>query len=184
MRNADKRLLLLGLLRAQKMHGYQLQQFLDEHMGFFSSLKASTAYYTLERMAEEGLVEAKSERPGNRPTRQVYCITPSGEAAFHELLQENLSSFDFGETGDDVGIAFLNALDPAEAGTLLAKKRARIEQRRAEVDGALERVKAVEPTHLALLRARLRLEADLAWLDEVETSQEGGLSSATERGDT
>ena len=167
MDNTDKRLLLLGLLRIQKMHGYQLQQFLDEHMQFLSTLKASTAYYTLERMAEEGLVEAKSERAGNRPTRQVYCLTVQGEERFNELLEENLASYDFEETADDIGVAFLTSLPSAKARKLLASKRTRIEEKLAEVRAALGKVGEAETLHLFLLRARLKLEVDLQWIDEV-----------------
>lgn len=173
MRNTDKRLLLLGVLRAQKMHGYQLQQFLEKHLAYFPSLKASTAYYTLERMAEEGLVEAQSEQPGNRPVRRVYRITPTGETAFRALLEESLSSFDFGETGDEIGIAFLSALEPNAARALLASKRKRIEARLSEAVKALARLKSVDPAHLALVRVRLRLEADSAWIQEVERSLGG-----------
>lgn len=167
MRNADKRLLLLGLLGIQKMHGYQLQQFLDEHMQFLASLKASSAYYTLERMAEEGLVEAQSERSGNRPVRQVYCLTPSGEARFRELLHENLASYDGEEGGDDIGIAFLESLTAGEAASLLGKKRELLRGRLAEVTRALSEVRTAEPVHLPLVRMRYRLEADLRWLDEL-----------------
>ncbi len=167
MRNDDKRLLLLGLLRIQKMHGYQLQQFLDEHMGFLSSLKPSTAYYTLEKMAEEGLVEAASEREGNRPTRQVYCITERGEEVFRALLEQNLCSYDAGESGDDIGMAFLSSFSAERVAKLLVSKREGIMRRLAEVEEALKRIQSVEPTHLALLRARLRLHADLKWIDAV-----------------
>lgn len=167
MRNADNRLLLLGLLRIQKMHGYQLQQFLDQHMEFLSPLKASTAYYTLEKMAREGLVEATSEREGNRPVRQVYCLTAAGEARFRELLDENLSSYEPGESGDDVGIAFLEALPREEAARLLASKRERMRSRLAEIQAMLDRIRTVETLHLSLVHTRLRLEADLEWIEEV-----------------
>lgn len=169
MRNDDKRLLLLGLLRIQKMHGYQLQQFLDQHMEFVTSLKAPTAYYTLEKMAKEGLVEAKSEQAGNRPVRQVYCLTVKGEELFRCLLDRNLSSYELGETADDIGTAFLSMVSPEEADKLLANKRKQAAKRLAEVNEALNAVKRVEPSHLSLVRARLRLEADLNWIDNVSS---------------
>lgn len=170
MRNADNRLLLLGLLRIQKMHGYQLQQFLDEHMEFLSPLKASTAYYTLEKMAQEGLVEATREREGNRPVRQVYCLTAAGEARFRQLLEENLSFYDSEQSGGDVGIAFLEALTREEAARLLSSKREHVRSRIAEVKALLARIRTAKPLHLSLVHARLRLEADLEWIKEVETS--------------
>ena len=167
MRNSDKRLLLLGVLRIQKMHGYQLQQFLDQHAGSLPSLKAPTAYYTLERMAEEGLVEAQSEREGNRPVRQVYCITQLGEERFRELLAENLASYEPGDSSDDIGAAFLGELPAGRLPELLEAKRAKIQKRLAEVTAALASVETPDSVHLSLTRSRYRLEADLRWTGEI-----------------
>lgn len=167
MCNGDKRLLLLGLLRIQKMHGYQLQQFLDEHSGSLPSLKASTAYYTLEKMAKEGLVEAKSEREGNRPVRQVYCLTARGEEVFRRLLERNLSNYEIGEAPDDVGLAFLSSLPVEKARELLMVKRAKIERKLAEVSSTLDSLGKAKSLHLPLLRVRFRLEADLRWIESV-----------------
>jgi DNA-binding PadR family transcriptional regulator len=179
MRNEDKRLLLLGLLRIQKMHGYQLQQFFDEHAGSFPSLKASTAYYTLEKMAGEGLVDAKSEREGNRPLRQVYCITAKGEGLFGRFLEENLAAYELEHGGEDIGVAFLSSLPPGRAGELLATKRAKIVAELEEISGVLSSLPAMKAVHLPLHRSRLRLEADLQWVDmvlgflQVEKGREG-----------
>ncbi|RME63941.1 MAG: PadR family transcriptional regulator, partial [Caldilineae bacterium] len=119
--------MLLGLLRVQAMHGYQLNQFLEEHMDFMPSIKPSTVYYGLERLAEEGLVITREEQAGNRPTRQIYEITPAGEAEFQRLLRENLRRYDPGESADDIGIAFLSALPAGEVYPWLAEKRAAIQ---------------------------------------------------------
>ncbi|HUX21000.1 MAG TPA: PadR family transcriptional regulator [Spirochaetia bacterium] len=167
MRNEEKRLLLLGLLRIQKMHGYQLQQFFDEHAGSLPSLKASTAYYTLEKMAGEGLVEATSEREGNRPVRQVYCITERGDALFTRLLEENLAGYENESDSDDIGVAFLSALPPERSRELLLTKRRRIEARLEEVSGVLSSLPSMEAVHLPLNRSRLRIGADLQWIDMV-----------------
>ncbi len=168
MQTDDRQLLLLGLLRTQEMHGYQINQFLDEHLDFMANLKPSTAYYTLDKMAEAGLVRTFSEQEGNRPTRQVYAITEAGEVCFQRLLRRNLARYETRDSGDDIGVSYLSELPKADAVELLAQKR-------AQIAGLLARVKTVEAhvsqedaIHLALKRAVMQLQADLDWLEEVQ----------------
>lgn len=168
MKHADRKLLLLGMLRIQAMHGYQLNQFLEEHMDFMPGIKLSTVYYGLERLMEAGLVTSRTEQVGNRPIRQIYEITPAGEAEFQRLLRENLRRYDPGESADDIGIAFLNALPPDQVFLWLADKRKVIEGEIAKLEEAMGRISAGDSTHLSLSRTLRRLRSDLAWLDEVE----------------
>ncbi len=163
----DRKLLLLGLLRIQAMHGYQLNQFLDEHLDFIASLKPSTAYYTLERMAEEGLVETHAEQPGRRPARQIYDITPAGETLYQELLRDNLSRYDMGESGDDIGIGFLADLPRGAAEACLAQKRGVLQGKIEQFEEMAGRSTLSAATHLTIRRTLHRLRADEAWLDEV-----------------
>lgn len=167
MSGEDRKLLLLGLLRIQAMHGYQLNQFLDEHLDFIASLKPSTAYYTLERMAEEGLVQTHAEQPGRRPARQIYDITPAGETLYQELLRGNLSRYDMGESGDDIGIGFLADLPGGEAEACLAQKRAILQAKIEQFEEMAGRSTLSDATHLTVRRTLHRLRADEVWLDEV-----------------
>lgn len=167
MSGEDRKLLLLGLLRIQAMHGYQLNQFLDEHLDFIASLKPSTAYYTLERMAEEGLVQTHAEQPGRRPARQIYDITPAGETLYQELLRGNLSRYDMGESGDDIGIGFLADLPGGEAEACLAQKRAILQGKIEQFEEMAGRSTLSDATHLTVRRTLHRLRADEVWLDEV-----------------
>lgn len=168
MQNDDRQLLLLGLLRTQEMHGYQINQFLEEHLDFMANLKPSTAYYALDKMAEAGLVRTFSEQEGNRPTRQVYAITEAGEVHFQALLRQNLARYETRDSGDDIGVSYLSELPKADAVGLLAQKQ-------AQIAGLLVRVKTVEahvsPTdaiHLTLKRAIMQFQADLDWLEQVQ----------------
>ena len=163
----DRKLLLLGLLRIQAMHGYQLNQFLDEHLDFIASLKPSTAYYTLERMAEEGLVQTHAEQPGRRPARQVYDITSAGETLYQELLRGNLSRYDMGESGDDIGIGFLADMQREDAKACLAQKRGLLQGKIEQFEEMAGRVELSDATHLTIRRTLHRLRADEVWLEEV-----------------
>lgn len=160
----EKKLLLLGLLRRQEMHGYQLNEFIDNNLALCTDLKKATAYYLLDKMSGEGLIRAETEQEGNRPPRRVYRLTDAGEAAFQALLRENLAAYAPVNFPGDIGLAFLDWLTPEEALPLLLAQREKAQARLAEI-------RAV-PVHggslqLVFLHQTHHLQAELAWLDEV-----------------
>jgi len=87
----ERKLLLLGLIRMQEMHGYQINELIDAHLGTSIQLKKPTAYKLLEAMMKDGWITDREEQEGNYPTRRVYSITPEGNAAFQRLLREKVS---------------------------------------------------------------------------------------------
>jgi DNA-binding PadR family transcriptional regulator len=161
----ERQLLLLGVLRAQKMHGYQLNDFLERHYDFVTDLKPSTAYYLLDKLAADGYVVMHQEQVGNRPQRRVYEITPKGESYFLDLLRHNLRGRDKPMYGDEVGLAFLSELAGDEVRSYLDEKLALLREE-------LEQLKNVEMVMrgganadvYVTLDHHIRLvEADLGW---------------------
>src|SRR5690606_14279126 len=115
-----RRLLLLGLLRREDMHGYRLNEFVEREMAFCADVKKPTAYYLLDKLAEEGYLSEKQEPfSEGRPPRKTYSITPEGELYFRRLLRENLRQFEPPTFPVDMSVAFLEELPPAEALELL-----------------------------------------------------------------
>jgi DNA-binding PadR family transcriptional regulator len=160
----ERELLLLGLLRHQGMHGYQLLEFIDTQMSSCVDLKKPTAYYLLDKMAAAGWIGYEQEQQGNRPPRRVYHITPEGEVAFQRLLRENLAGYPPVHFAGDVGLAFVDALPPQAAVSLL-------EQRRQEAQARLDAAKAA-PVHpggaqLLIDHQIHHLTAELVWLERV-----------------
>ncbi len=160
----DRELLLLGLLRQQEMHGYRLHEFINRGMAFCTDLKKPTAYFLLDKMAEAGWITQEETQTGNRPTRRVYRLTKKGEAEFQRLLRENLNSHAPARFTGDIGLAFLDALEPNEALELLVQRRAALADALAsaeavpEHEGTLQLVVEHQARHLA---------TELEWLDEV-----------------
>ncbi len=162
----ERELLLLGLLRQQDMHGYQLHDFIDSYMQTCVDIKKSTAYYLLDKMAQQGLIEQSEEREGNRPTRRVYSLTAAGENLFQELLRRNLAGYIPARFGGDVGLTFINQVPTEEAVALL-------HQRRANLANALIRIRQTPP-HSGALQVIIdhqiaHLSAELDWLDSLIT---------------
>ena len=160
----EHKLLLLGLLSRQEMHGYQLFEFIDRDLSVCTDITKPTAYYTLNKMAQDGWIAEDQVQEGNRPPRKVYRLTQVGEAASQRLLRENLSAYLTPSFSGDIGLAFLDALEVGEALALL-------EQRRAIMAGALEAARAV-PAHGGSLQWVVdhqvrHLTAELEWMDEI-----------------
>jgi DNA-binding PadR family transcriptional regulator len=87
------RLVILSLLQQHPMHGYEIQQTIQEQkMEQWTNILSGSIYFALNQMEKEGLVRADAEeRTGNR-LRKIYAITDQGREAFLELLREALTS--------------------------------------------------------------------------------------------
>ena len=160
----DKQLLLLGLLRHQDMHGYQLNELIEKTLATCVDIKKPTAYYALNKMLEDGWVMFVEEQEGNRPPRRVYSITPEGEVAFQLLVRENLGAYHPTQFGGDFGLAFLDAVPMEEARKLLGQRRVGLEVHLAEMENV--------PVHQGSLQWMIEhqtrhLQAEVAWLEEV-----------------
>jgi DNA-binding PadR family transcriptional regulator len=160
----DRHLLLLGLLRKQDMHGYQLYEFIEQALSACTDLKKSTAYYLLNKMAADGWITEELVQEGNRPPRRVYSLTPAGEAEYQRILRENLAEYFPAYFPGDIGLAFIDELPTEEA-------ISRLLQRRQKLAKGLQHVKSA-PTHKGSLQWTIKhqirhLETELVWLDEI-----------------
>lgn len=159
----ERALLLLGLLKAQRQHGYQVHDFIERNLSRITDMKRPTAYAILERLHKAGLIAEEVEQEGNRPPRRVYSVTAEGEAAYRSLLLANLSQADGMNHPGDVGLMFLNEVEPAEAIACL-------QGRLSQVEGRITALEAT-PSHgcessvdLAIGRQIQLLRCDRDWL--------------------
>lgn len=160
----NRELLLLGLIRKSEMHGYKIIEFIERDLAMCTDLKKPTAYFLLDKMAQNGWIAWTEERDGNRPPRRTYQITSEGEAQFQKLLHESLAHYEPVKFSDDIALAFAGDLPSAELLELL-------QQRRHQLVTILEAVQSV-PSHpgmvqLAIDHQRMHLECDLRWMDEL-----------------
>jgi DNA-binding PadR family transcriptional regulator len=158
----ERELLLLGLLRMHDMHGYQINEFMDAHLGTSVQLKKPTVYKLLGNMVKEGWITYQEEREGNYPTRRVYQITPEGEETFTRLLRESLAGYSPVSHLSSIGFMYLDALPSEEVVPLLT-------QRREEVASLAEQIDAHTDHHggfqTMLSYQRHHLRAELDWID-------------------
>ena len=160
----ERELLLLGLLRQTEMYGYQINEFIDAHLGSSINLTKPTAYRLLQNMAEQGWVSFREEKVGKRPTRRIYTLTERGDEQFQEMLKVCLGQFQPAEQTSTVCLAFLDTFPPKEALPLL-------EKRRGAINELLASMKSDDSHHGAfqhIIDHQIRhLETDLEWLSEV-----------------
>lgn len=158
----DNDLLILGLLREQEQHGYQINEFIEQNLSRLTAMKRPTAYATLERLHKQGFVSVRTEQPGNRAPRKVYALTPEGEQRFYDLLQINLARTHL-SSSTDVGLLFLDHLPREDAVTALTV-------RQGELDELLDMHEQLPPhgqglgVDLALEHFIVMLRAERDWL--------------------
>ena len=183
-------LAILGLLKEQDLHGYELRKRLGELPGARSSVVSfGSLYPALARLERAGLVKAveantRTDKPvpssgslagelaafrarhlpstGGR-SKKVYGITPRGEARLVELITDS-------QPDDDrtfaAKVAFCRFLPTEQRLELFERRRAevmaRIAERRRGPERTLDR-------YLRTLRERddANLSNDLAWLERL-----------------
>ncbi len=173
-------LAILGLLKEQPMHGYQLSRELGESLGGFWRVSYGSLYPTLRRLERAGEVEAvASEETTVGRRKQVYRITEKGEETFLQLLQEAPHDNQSEDQRFRVRLAFFRYLPPETRLRLLERRRAYLENRLNSITDSLRGTRArVDDYTLSLMEhGRADVESDLAWVDgliQAERSRNGG----------
>lgn len=160
-------LLVLGLLKLQAMHGYQLGDLIDKRLKYLTDLKKPTLYHLLGKLETDGLVTKTVSRSGNRPERFTYELTSAGAARFRELLQANLKGSHDAYFADDIGLLFLSELDATDARAYLAEKQMHVNERIRGMQHAVAQHSPGTPPYYTLRHHLIHLQTELAWLDEL-----------------
>ena len=188
-------LAILGLLKEQELHGYELKKRLSAAFGPFSSVSFGSLYPALARLEAAGAVkavealespphrsipmtgsmtgEAAAFRARREPKRggrakKVYGITERGEKLFEELLDADSSSGD-DDRSFNLRLAFCRYLPPDARLGLLERRRAHLVERlaraRASIRAGRERMDAY--TRSLMEHGTEATERDISWLDSL-----------------
>lgn len=173
------RLLILGVLRFKSpAHGYEIRRELEswraEH---WAQIAYGSIYFALNKMAEEGLVEAvRTDQVGKRPARTLYTITEDGRAEFLRLLREYWWEYKPSIDPFQVALTFMDELPREELSRAL---RYRADRTRAFLDAFGPRILPPDaPRHIAenFRLAIAHEEAELRWIEEaIEKVERGDL---------
>jgi DNA-binding PadR family transcriptional regulator len=195
-------LAVLGLLKEQPLHGYELKKRLGETLGFLWGVSYGSLYPALRRLEKAGAIEivapstpASAPVPtgsvsgdlaaarlrsvadrvaGGRRTRKAYRITDRGEALFVELLLADDERADE-EKSFALKLAFCRHLPASDRLALLARRR---DVLRARLEPARRPVRATTRSEdrytRSLVEHRTRsTQRDLEWVEELIALERG-----------
>lgn len=100
--SAPAEYIILGLLKSQPMHGYEMfQKFENSTLGGIIRLEMNQMYAFIKKLEKLGYIETTLETQETRPPRKIHSLTSSGNAAFQEWLTQPV------EKPRDIRILFL-----------------------------------------------------------------------------
>lgn len=84
-------LLILTLLNAGDMYGYELVQEIKSRSNGLYTMQESSLYPSLYRLLDKGFISDRQEKVGKRRIRVYYHIEDTGKAYLSEIRKEYLS---------------------------------------------------------------------------------------------
>jgi PadR family transcriptional regulator PadR len=88
IRKGSTEILILSLLAAEPMYGYQISQELGERSDGYFEMKEGLLYPTLHRMQKEGLLASEWRQSTASRRRKYYAITAKGREMLGEQTAE------------------------------------------------------------------------------------------------
>lgn len=163
-------LAILGFLKEEPRHGYELKRKLGE-LGV-RTVSFGSLYPALRRLDKGNLIETVA---GTR-RKKVYKITDAGEVRFLELIGDRTSE-DEDDRSFNLRVAFFRYLDP-EIRLKLLERRKMILADRADRDlDRLRRARAAMDRYtLSLIeREASQTAADINWIDELIATEQAAI---------
>ena len=81
LRKGSTPVLILSVLAAEKMYGYQIMRELEQRSEGYFTMTASLLYPALHQLEADGLVESEWQDGQGKRRRKYYTITPKGRKA-------------------------------------------------------------------------------------------------------
>ncbi len=100
--SAPAEYIILGLLKSQPMHGYEMfQKFQNSTLGEIMHLEMNQMYAFIKKLEKLGYIETTLETQETRPPRKMHALTLAGDTVFQEWLTQPV------EKPRDIRILFL-----------------------------------------------------------------------------
>ena len=168
---------VLGLLARKPSSGYELGSRAAASIDYFWPLTRTHIYGELAKLEALGYVVGVAVEQEHLPDKRVYTVTPQGEQALDAWLADPDPGVPRPRHPMLVKLFFGERVAPEQARALLARYRTQVLARRDQFAAAAAAdadAVAADPDSprrfgraTALFGLR-RVEADLAWLDEIQ----------------
>jgi DNA-binding PadR family transcriptional regulator len=183
---------ILGLLKEQDMHGYELKKRLSDVFGLASAVSFGSLYPALARLEAAGAVSVVKAEDGDRDAasdasftgpvrranrrRKVYGITPVGAQMFDELLATSQTAGE-DERTFNLRLAFARYLPPERRLGLLEQRRAVLGERLAQLAARARARRDDRYMRILAERQHESLSLDVSWLDRlIQEERAGGVT--------
>ena len=195
-------LAILGLLKEQDHHGYELKKRLTDTLGPLSRVSFGSLYPALNRLERAGAIRAVEASAATTPipatgslggelaafrarraatrggrSRKVYCITDAGHRLFDELVSE-------GATPDDdrtfnLKLAFARYLPRDARLGLLERRRAQLIDRLGHARAAMRsgNHRADRYTTSLMEHSTEATERDISWIERLIAAESDGATT-------
>jgi len=174
MNNSE--IFLLSLINQSPRYGYEISQFLEEtNAGLWINISMPYVYRLLKSFEERGLVSTQIAESKNRPNRTIYQITVQGS----KVLIDNLNTGEFIDDkiyfSSDVALAIsaITNIDfnlPQLIANQIQRVKAELEQFDLQTVSKPEVATEVKMAHLIIEHRIIFLQAELQWLQKVQTT--------------
>jgi PadR family transcriptional regulator PadR len=81
LRKGSTPVLILSVLAAEKMYGYQIMRELEQRSEGYFTMTAALLYPALHQLEADGLVKSEWQDGQGKRRRKYYTITPKGRKA-------------------------------------------------------------------------------------------------------
>lgn len=173
---------VLGVLADGPVHGYELRKRLTAILGPFRALSFGSLYPCLHRLTQRGLIEQVDavDRADidavvtTRRARVVYALTAEGKETFAGWVAS-----DGPEAWEDEAfaarMAFFGRTDAAVRLRVLEGRRARLEERLAALQSAIDRTDERMDAYAQRLQHHgvEGAEREVSWLEELIATERG-----------
>jgi DNA-binding PadR family transcriptional regulator len=160
--------MLLGLLKQEPRHGYDLKSAFETLLGGTWPLNIGQIYTTLARLERDELVESETVPQDLLPDRKVYTITHAGQEELDRWLTEPASESIRLKNEFFIKLLVHRLVGSDDFNTLIWKQRQVNMQTLAELTSLRSDTSLDPVTNLLIEGAILQVEADLNWLDLCE----------------
>lgn len=161
---------ILGLLYEEPQYGYQLEKTIEGWgMRNWTQIGFSSIYYVLKKLEKKELVESKLEKVEGKPSRKVFTITDLGRQVMKEKLKDLLSWNKKLISPFDLGLAYLNYLEPQEVIECLENYLESAQGRIKFLESSVKMQEELNAPYyvVALFSRPLRsLKTEMAWVEE------------------
>ncbi|MCB9076563.1 MAG: PadR family transcriptional regulator [Anaerolineaceae bacterium] len=159
---------LLGFLRRQPMHGYEIHQHLSDAtgLGLVWHLKQSQLYALLSKLEREGYVTTTVEYQNTRPPRKMFELTETGRQTFQEWVQRPVQQGRKLRLDFMAKFYFAQMEGPEVALQLIEQQRLACRDWLHQLEQEAEPLRQSRPYDWLVHKFRIgQIEAMLAWLD-------------------